>query len=65
MSAPGRWVYRVAVRGKQDGQPVVQTAYLMAWPSGAQVAVGVLAAPDKLGAVAGRDEKLVRAVEGK
>lgn len=64
-AGPGRWLYRVAVRGKQDGQPVVQTFYLLAGPSGAQVAVGVLAQPGKAGAVAGRDERLVRAIETK
>ena len=62
LTAPGRWLYRVTARGKQDGQPVVQTAYLLAAASGAQVAVSVLAEPGKAGAVAGRDERLVRAV---
>jgi hypothetical protein len=62
-AGPGRWLYRVAARGRQDGQPVVQTFYLLAGPSGAQVAVGVLAQPGQAGAVAGRDERLVRAIE--
>ena len=61
-TSAGRWLYRVTARGKQDGQPVVHTAYLVAGPSGAQLAVGMLTPPDRAGAVAGRDERLVRLV---
>ncbi|MGL6097695.1 MAG: hypothetical protein ACRC7O_18085, partial [Fimbriiglobus sp.] len=42
---PGRWLYRVAARGKQDGQQVVQFFYLLAGPTGDQVAVTVVTKP--------------------
>lgn len=64
LTAPtGHWLYRVAARGKQDGHPMIHAAYLLAAPSGSQLAVGVLATPEKAGVLAGRDERLVRAVE--
>ena len=63
LAVPAGWLYRVAARGKQDGQPMTQTAYLVAAPGGAQLAVGVLASPGA--AVAGRDERLVRGLEPK
>ena len=59
----GRWLYRVAVRGKQDGRPAVQTFYLLAGPTGRQVAVGVLAPAETAGTVGDRDERLVRGIE--
>lgn len=61
--ADGRWLYRVAARGKQDGLPVVQAFYLLAGPGGDQVAVTVLARVEKAGVVGTRDLALVKAVE--
>lgn len=59
----GRWLYRTAFEGKIDGQPVVQTFYLLAGPQGDQVAVTVVAKPDKLRAVGTRDVDFVKAIE--
>jgi hypothetical protein len=59
----GRWLFRLTVEGKIDGQPVVQTFYLLAGPQGDQVAVAVVAKPDKLRVVGTRDADLVKAIE--
>jgi hypothetical protein len=60
---PGRWLYRVSARGKQDELAVVQTFYLLAGPAGDQLAVTVLARQEKAAKVGTRDLELVNAVE--
>lgn len=60
---PGRWLYRVAGRGKQDGLPVVQLFYLLAGPDGDQVAVTVVAQPEKAAKLSPKDLMLVNAIE--
>ncbi len=62
-AGPGRWLYRVAARGKQDVLAVVQTFHLLAGPGGDQVAVTVLARQEKAAKVGTRDLALVSAVE--
>jgi len=59
----GRWAYRVATRGKQDGVPVAQTFFLLAGPNGDQIAVTVLAAIEKAAKIGTRDLELVNAIE--
>jgi hypothetical protein len=59
----GRWLYRLAQEGKIDGQPAVQTVYLLAGPQGDQVAVTVVVKPEQLKAVGPRDAELVKAIE--
>jgi hypothetical protein len=59
----GRWLYRTIVEGKIDDQPAVQTFFLLAGPQGDQVAVTVVAKPDKLKLVGSRDVELVRGIE--
>jgi hypothetical protein len=58
----GHWLYRVAARGLQDGQPVVQTFYLLAGPGGDQAAVTILMRPEKIARVGTRDLALVKAL---
>jgi hypothetical protein len=60
---PGRWLYRVAGKGKQDGLPVMQVFYLLAGPEGNQVAVTVVAQPEKASKLAPKDLMLVNAIE--
>ena len=60
---PGRWMYRVAGKGKQDGLPVVQIFYLLAGPEGDQVAVTVVAQPEKAARLSPKDLMLVNAIE--
>ena len=59
----GRWLYRVAATGSQDGVPVAQTFYLLAGPNGDQVAVTVVAKPEALAKLGARDAQLVNGVE--
>lgn len=59
----GRWVYRVAANGKQDGLGVVQTFYLSAGPTGEQVAVTIVARKEKADKLGGRDAGLVQAID--
>jgi hypothetical protein len=59
----GRWLYRVAAKGKQDGLDVVQTFYLLAAPTGEQVAATVLARQEKAAKLGTRDLALVNAIE--
>ena len=59
----GRWLYRTTLQGKIDDQPAVQSFYLLAGPQGDQVAVTVVARPDKLKLVGTRDVDLVKAIE--
>lgn len=61
----GRWLYRVAAKGKQDGLPVVQTFHLLAGPNGDQVTVSVLVALEKAEKLGARDVALVNAIEFK
>ncbi len=61
----GRWLYRVAAKGKQDGTPVVQTFHLLAGPNGDQVTVSVLVALEKAEKLGARDVALVNAIEFK
>lgn len=58
----GRWLYRVAAKGKQDGLPVVQTFHLLAGPNGDQVTVSVLVALEKAEKLGSRDVALVNAI---
>ncbi len=63
VSAPaGHWLYKVAAKGKQDGTEVVQTFYLLAGPNGDQVAVSVLASPEKGGKTGAREGQLLGAI---
>lgn len=59
----GRWLYRVGMRGKQDGLAVAQTFYALAGPGGDQVLVTVLARPEAAAKVGTRDLALVNAIE--
>ena len=59
----GRWLYRVAASGTQDGVAVSQTFYLLAGPAGDQVAVTVVARPDSVARLGARDAQLVNGVE--
>ena len=59
----GRWLYRVALKGKQDGLPVVQSFFLLAGPNGDQLAVTVLARQEQAAKVGTRDITLVNAIE--
>lgn len=59
----GRWIYRVAGQGKQDGLPVVQLFYLLAGPGGDQVAVTVVAQPEKANRLSPKDLILVNAID--
>lgn len=59
----GRWLYRVAATGKQDGQPVVQSFLLLAGPAGDQAAVTLLAPAERVGRLAGRDLGLANGIE--
>ncbi len=55
----GRWCYRLAVEGKMDELPVVQTFYLLAGPQGDQVAVTIAMTPEKVKAFRDRDAALI------
>jgi hypothetical protein len=59
----GRWLYRTVVEGKIDDQPAVQNFFLLAGARGDQVAVTIVARPDKLRLVGTRDVDLVKAIE--
>lgn len=59
----GRWLYRVAASGTQDGVPVAQTFYLLAGPKGDQVAVTVLGKSEARVKLGVRDAQLVNGVE--
>jgi hypothetical protein len=59
----GRWLYGLAATGKIDDRPAVQRSYLLAGPDGDQVLVTVIAAPEQVKALAGRDLALVQAIE--
>jgi hypothetical protein len=61
-AGPGRWLYRVAARGRQDGLAVLQTFYLLAGPGGDQVAVTILTRTEKLERVGTKDASLVNAI---
>ncbi len=58
----GHWLYKVAAKGKQDGAEVLQTFYLLAGPNGDQIAVSVLASPDKGGKTGAREGQLLGAI---
>ena len=63
VAAPaGHWLYKVAAKGKQDGADVLQTFYLFAGPNGDQIAVTVLASPDKGGKTSAREGQLLGAI---
>jgi len=59
VKAEGKWVYRWSGKGKQDGNAVVQSFYLIAAPSGEQLTVMLLCAPDKVGKLADREKELI------
>lgn len=59
VKAEGKWVYRWSGKGKQDGNPVVQTFYLIAAPTGEQLTLMLLCAPDKVGKLADREKELI------
>ena len=56
-------LYRLSVRGKQDGAAVLQTFTLLSGPQGEQLAVTILTPPDKATKIAGRDLELLKAVD--
>ena len=58
----GKWVYRWSAKGKQDGQPVVQTFYLIAGPSGDQITIAVLSDVDKAAKLGEREAELLLGV---
>lgn len=59
----GRWLYRVTAQGKQDGIAVVQSFYLLAGPTGEQVAVTVVTRQEKAVTLGERDRDLVKSIE--
>lgn len=59
VKADGKWVYRWSGKGKQDGNAVVQTFYLVAAPSGEQFTVVFLSTPDKAAKLADREKELI------
>jgi hypothetical protein len=61
----GRWLYKLAMKGKQDGVPVVQTFYLLAGPNGDQLAFTVLVTADKAAKLGPKDLDLLKAIEFK
>lgn len=56
---PGHWGYRVSAQGQLDGLPVVQTFYLVASPTGAQVVVVCAMTPAQASKIGTRDLTLV------
>ena len=58
----GRWLYRLTAQGKQDGLDVVQSFYLLAGPTGEQIAVTVVARQEKASALGNRDAELISAI---
>ncbi len=58
-TSDGRWVYKLSAKGKQNEAEVVQTFYLVAGPTGDQVAVTFLTAADKAGKQADREAELL------
>lgn len=61
-AAGGKWVYRWSAQGKQDGNPVVQTFYLIAAPSGEQITIGVLSDPAKAAKLGEREAELLNGI---
>jgi hypothetical protein len=59
----GRWLYRTVVEGKIDDQAAIQSFFLLAGGRGDQVAVTIVARPEKLRLVGTRDVDLVKAIE--
>ena len=59
---PGRWLYRLTVRGQQDGLPVIQSFYLLAGPQGDQVTVTVIIPQDQAARLNTQDLELVNAI---
>ena len=63
VTAPaGHWLYKVGAKGKQNGTEVLQTFYLFAGPNGDQIAVTVVASPDKGGKTTAREGQLLGAI---
>ncbi len=56
---PGHWGYRLSVQGQLDGLPVVQTFYLVAGPTGAQVVVVFTMTPAQASKIGTHDLTLV------
>jgi hypothetical protein len=61
-SKPGRWGFKYAAKGKQDGTEVIQTFYLLSGPLGDQVAVTVLTAPGKAAAAGTGETELLKSI---
>jgi hypothetical protein len=59
VKADGKWVYRWSGKGKQHGNAVVQTFYLIAAPSGEQITVVFLCEPDKAAKLADREKEII------
>jgi hypothetical protein len=59
----GRWGYRLVTLGKQDGVAVAQIFLLIAGPNGDQVAVTLIASPNRFEKLAARDLAMVNAIE--
>jgi hypothetical protein len=59
---PGRWGYKLSVKGKQDATDVIQTFYLLSGPLGDQVAVTVLSSPGKIAAVGTGETELLKSI---
>ncbi|HEY2785296.1 MAG TPA: hypothetical protein VGJ05_10000 [Fimbriiglobus sp.] len=62
-TGPGRWLYRVAAVGKQDGLAVVQAFFCLSDAAGNQVVVTVIARDDRAAKLGTRDVALVNAIE--
>lgn len=58
----GHWLYRLTAAGQQDGIAVVQSFYLLAGPTGDQVAITVVARQEKSAALGTRDLELVKSI---
>jgi hypothetical protein len=62
-SDAGRWIYRVTTRGKMEDTKVVQTFYLIAWPSGEQLVAAFTMKTSHVNKVGTRDVALVNAID--
>jgi hypothetical protein len=58
-----RWVYRVTSRGTLDGNPVVQSFYLLATAAGDQMILTFTMRPASASRLGTRDLELVNAIE--
>jgi hypothetical protein len=62
-STDGRWMYRLSVLGKLDGESVVQNFYLVAAPTGEQVVLTFTLSPKQVDKLGARDLSLAASIE--